>query len=111
VRLNFEEYYGHVQDTTQVWVSTDPTFATYTVYPISSNDAVMWGSTTANVALIHLNITATAARNSAVYIRYVYYGETYYDLSWMIDDMGLTELEARDAGISGSLMLAPDPSL
>ena len=71
----------------------------------------MWGSTTANVALIHLNITATAARNSAVYIRYVYYGETYYDLSWMIDDMGLTELEARDAGISGSLMLAPDPSL
>ncbi len=110
VRLNFEEYYGHVQDTTEVWVSTDPTFATYTVYPISSNDAVMWGSTTANVALIHLNITATAAGHPAVYIRYVYYGESYYDLSWMIDDMSLTELEPHDAGISGSFMLAPDPT-
>ena len=61
VRLNFEEYFGNVQDTTQVWVSTDPTFATYTVYPIHLNDAVPFASTTANVATIHLNISATAA--------------------------------------------------
>jgi len=110
VRLNFEEFYGNVQDTTQVWVSTDPTFATHTVYTLPINDALSFFSQTANVQLIHINITPTAALHPAVYVRFVYYGESFSNMSWMIDDMSLTELDPHDAGIAGSFMLAPDPT-
>jgi hypothetical protein len=57
-----------------------------------------------------LNITDAAAGHSAVYIRYVYYGDDFFDLSWMIDDMSLTELDPHDAAVAGPFILAPDPS-
>ena len=108
VRLNFENYAGQVYDTFEVWVSTDPTFATHTVYRVDPNNNLIFGTTSANTSLIHLNITSAAAGHPAVYIRYVFYGDDFYDLSWMIDDMTLTELEAHDAGVRDGYVWLPD---
>ncbi len=108
VRLNFENYAGQVYDTFEVWVSTDPTFATHTAYPVDLNNNLIFGTTSANTSLVHLNITSTAAGHAAVYIRYVFYGDDFFDLSWMIDDMTLTELEAHDAGIRDGYVWLPD---
>ncbi len=110
VRLNFEEYYGHVYDTTEIWVSTSPTFSTYTVYSLPLNNSLIFGNTTANIAQMHVNITSAAAGHSAVYIRFVYRGDNFFDLSWMVDDLTITELDPHDAGVVGSFMLAPDPT-
>ncbi len=107
VRLNFEEYYGHVDDTCEIWVSTDPAFATYTRYPVEHNNNLDFGEITANTELIHVDISSAAAGHAAVYIRYVYFGDSFYDLSWMVDDMTITELEPHDAGISKPYLLAP----
>ena len=110
VRLNFEEYFGMGEDTCEVWVGTTPTFTTHTTYPVTSNNVLPFFGLTSNTQMVHINISTAAAGMSSVYIRYVFKGNSFLEFSWMVDDMSLTELDAHDAGVAGSFLLAPDAS-
>lgn len=106
VRLSFADYYRRFSDSCFVWVGSDPTFATgsYTVYPVSLNNDLFNNMYTANSATAHINISATAASNPTVYVRYVYYGSPGGSYSWMIDDMSLSEMNPHDVSIGKSFM-------
>lgn len=96
VRLNFQELYRNFYDSTVIWVSTSPTFTTYTRYAIGINDAFAPTEYSANPENIHINITPTAASQPAVYIRFYYYGRANGAYSWLIDDINLSELDPHD---------------
>ncbi len=110
VQLNFQNYYQSLYDSCVVWVSTDPSFTTYTRYPVRINNNLPPNGSTANPVLVQINITSAAALKPAVYIRFVYYDEAGQTggYSWMIDDMSLTKLHAYDAALAGSFMFVPD---
>lgn len=108
VRLNFENYFGQVLDTCEVWVSTDSAFGTYTVYPVTINNNLDFGNVTSNDNIVHIDISGAAAGHPAVYIRYVFRGTDFFELSWMIDDMSVTELEPHDAGVAAGYMWLPN---
>jgi len=110
VVLNFEDYYEKFNDSCFVWVSTSPTFATYTSYPVQMNNTLLNNMATANPATVTINISSVAAAQPAVYIRFVYYdnaGNTG-GYSWMIDDISLFETGPDDVGISGSFIYEPE---
>ena len=108
VRLTFQELYRSFNDSCSVWVSTSPTFSTYTDFPVSLNDALSANTSTANPATVHINITSAAANQATVYIRFVYYGASGGSYSWLIDDLCLSTLDPHDVAISGSFMYQPD---
>ncbi|MES2704329.1 MAG: T9SS type A sorting domain-containing protein [Bacteroidota bacterium] len=108
VRLNFENYFRKFNDSCSIWVSTSPTFATYTAFPVAINNGLATNSSTANPSVAHINISSVAGSQPAVYIRFVYYGYAAGSYSWMVDDMSLSELDPHDVGISGSFLFEPD---
>ena len=111
VRLNFENYYRSFNDSCFVWVGTSSTFTTgtYTVYPVSLNNTLATNSTTANPSYVHMNITAAAAGQSTVYLRFVYYGASGGSYQWNIDDVNMTELDPHDVSAYDGFAWVPDP--
>lgn len=107
VRLDFQELYRSFYDSTVIWVSTSPTFATYTRYPIGVNSSLATNSSTANPQTVHVNITSAAAGMANVYVRFVYYGYGGGSYSWNIDDVALAELDPHDISISKSFAWEP----
>jgi len=106
VQLTFEEYYESFFDSCEVWVGTNSSFTagTYNAYKVAPNFRFGGGSSngetsgnifTENPCTVHLNISAAAASQPNVYIRFVYFsgGSAY---SWMIDDMSLSDVPAID---------------
>jgi hypothetical protein len=112
VRLNFENYFEKFNDSCFVYVSTDPAFATYTVYPVSLNNGLGGNVSTANTSKVHINITAAAAGHAAVYIRFVYADEAGQTggYAWMVDDLSLTELNTHDVSNSHSFLFQGEPA-
>jgi len=111
VRLNFENYFDSFNDSCVVWVSTSPTFATYTRFPVLLNNGLGPNVSTPNDTKVHINITSAAAGMAAVYIRFVYYSNaTGGGYAWMIDDMSLTELYAHDVSIEKGFMYEGEPT-
>jgi hypothetical protein len=105
VRLNFENYFRKFNDSCSVWVSTSPSFSSYSVYPVTFNNSLGGNVSTANPSMVHLNISGAAASQPTVYIRFVYYGYTGGSYSWMIDDMSLAELDPVDASLEKGAIL------
>ena len=112
VRLSFYESFREFEDSCVVWVSTSPTFSTYTSFPVLPNNTMADNTSTANPQMVHMNISSVAAGHSAVYLRFVYYcnyaGGTF---NWLIDDVSLSELDPDDVGIEKSFMYEYEPTL
>ncbi len=108
VRLNFQELYRKFYDSCVVWVSTTPTFTSYTRYSIGVNDALSVNTSTANPQTVHVNISSAAASQASVYIRFIYYGHAGGSYSWMIDDVNLSELDPHDVSVSSSFLYQPE---
>ena len=107
VRLNFQELYRSFYDSCFIWVSTSPTFASHTTYPVYANNNLSTNTSTTNPQTVHINISSAAASQATVYIRFVYYGDAGGSYSWNVDDISLSELDPHDAGISGSFLFGP----
>ncbi len=107
VRLTFQELYRKFNDSCFVWVSTSPTFATHTAYAVTANNSLAGNVSTANPQTVHINISATAASQPAVYIRFVYYGAGGGSYSWNIDDISISELDPHDVDIHKSFAWNP----
>jgi hypothetical protein len=95
VRLNFNEYLKHFNDTATVWVSNDG--ATWTEVHNSSSVLPVYGST-ANPNNVDVDISSVAANQDTVYIRFNYRAD--YSYYWMIDDVMLYETPSQDASIT-----------
>jgi hypothetical protein len=95
VVLNFNEYLTHYNDTATVWISTDSTTWTE-VHNTSAPLSVF--SSTPNPNNVDIDITALAANQPTVYIRFNYRAD--YSYYWMIDDVQLYELPGTDAALT-----------
>lgn len=107
VRVNFENYYRNFYDSCSVWVCTNASFTpgTYSVFPVYYNNATPVNVSTPNTSVVRVNISAAAALQPTVYIRFVYYGYAGGSYSWMIDDVTLSSMDPVDAGLSKSSAL------
>ncbi|MBL4586174.1 MAG: T9SS type A sorting domain-containing protein [Flavobacteriales bacterium] len=99
VVLQFEQYYRRFNDSTFVFVSTDgTTWVKYTVNQAFSNG----NTSTTNSELISVNITATAANQAQVWIRFQFSSPSSYPASpgcgysWQIDDVAVLEGAPND---------------
>ena len=99
VRLNFEDYYRKFEDSCYVWVSSNPAFTTYTSYPVVTNNELTTNTYSANPETAHINISATAGGQSAVYLRFVTWGPDLGAYSWMIDDLNLSDIDSVDIAL------------
>lgn len=101
VRLNFENFFRNFYDSCSIWVSSDPTFAagTYGVFPVHYNNALPVNEYSPNTVDVHVNISAAAAMQPTVYIRFVYYGYAGGSYSWMVDDMTLSSMDPVDGAL------------
>jgi hypothetical protein len=100
VGLVFQDYYRKYNDSCFVWVSTSPTFTTYTKFPVALNNTIPTNVYSANPATVNIDISSVAGGQPSVYIRFVTYGPSLGAYSWMIDDMNLMDPDSVDAGIS-----------
>lgn len=91
VLLEFEQSF-RAFNASQTWVGVSTDGTTWTDYPV--NTSVQSNSGTANNVL--LNISAIAANQATVYLRFVWDGGTTGGYGWMIDDLSLTEAFAND---------------
>ncbi len=107
VRLNFQELYRKFNDSCVIWVSTSPTFTTYTRFPVSFNNSLATNVSTVNPKTIHINISSAAASSATVYIRFVHYGYPAGSYSWSVDDMTLSEVDPHDVDAHGSFVYNP----
>ncbi len=112
VGLKFSNYFRKFQDSCFVWVSSDPLFTpgSYTSYPVYANNNLFNSQTTANPVTVHINISAAAASNPNVYVRFVYFGSPGGSYSWLIDDVALAELNTHDVSIGSSFMYQDNAS-
>ncbi len=100
VVLNFNEFLTHFNDTATVWVSTDGT----TWFEIHNTSAgLAQYASTPNANNVDIDITAYAANQATVYIRFNYRAD--YSYYWMIDDVQLYELPTTDLAVTS--VLAP----
>lgn len=110
VELTFQQYFRRFQDTCAVDVSNDGGL-TWVHYPLNVNNNLA-GTTylPTNPHTARVNITATAGNQANVRIRFNYV-TTSADGSynWMVDDMGLADMEAVDLGLTKSGMLYASP--
>jgi len=94
VRLRFNQLLYHFSESAKVYVSNDGSSWTE-VYDASA--LLSQGQATPNPDVVDVDLTAYAALQSNVYIRFSYIGD--YDYWWMIDDVELYEPAAADAGV------------
>ena len=95
VVLNFNEYLKHFNDTATVWVSNDG--ATWAQVHNSSTGLATYAATP-NPNNVDVDISAFAANQDTVYIRFNYKADfAYY---WMIDDVQLYELPNIDGAVT-----------
>jgi len=102
--LEFEQYYRRFNDSTFVFVSIDNVnWVKYTVNESFSENDI----TPINPALVNVNITATAANEAQVWIRFQFWSPDTYTTApnpggpgcgyaWMIDDVTISPLPADD---------------
>lgn len=90
VVLNFHNYHRRFQETHTVLVSNDN--VTWVAYPV--NEQYAPNTSSPNSEKVSVNISAVAAGQSTVWLRFNYQGA--YDWFWVIDDITLTEPEAND---------------
>lgn len=94
VHLTFNQLLFHFAEVPTVSVSNDGSIWTV-VYDASFGLSA--GQATPNPDFVDIDITAYAALQSTVYIRFNFTGN--YDRWWMIDDVSLYEPAAADAGV------------
>lgn len=94
VHLTFNQLLYHFAETPTVSVSNDGSIWTV-VYDASFG--LSQGQATPNADMVDIDITAYAALQSTVFIRWNFTGA--YDYWWMIDDVTLYEPAAADAGV------------
>ncbi len=96
VLLSFEQFYRYNNGVAMnVQVSNNGT--TWTTYNVSGGLAN--NAASANPVTVTLNISATAANQATVYIRFGWSARVYY---WMIDDITLSEADPNDVGVLDS---------
>jgi hypothetical protein len=106
VRLNFEDYYRKFEDSCYVWVSTSPTFTTYSSFPVLTNNTLATNISSKNPENVHINISSAAGGQATVYLRFVTWGPDQGAYSWMIDDMSLSDLDSVDAEVNKPSVLS-----
>ncbi len=94
VHLRFNQLLYHFAESAKVYVSNDGSSWTE-VYDASSG--LSQGQATPNPDMVDIDITAYAAGQSTVSLRFNYIGD--YDYWWMLDDVELYEPAAADAGV------------
>lgn len=94
VHLRFNQLLYHFAESATVSISNDGSAWTV-IYDASFG--MSQGQATPNPDLVDVDITAYAALQSTVYLRFNYLGN--YDYWWMIDDVQLYEPAAADAGV------------
>ena len=92
VHLFFNELFAHYAETATVSVSTDGSTWTQ-VFDAAAGMAQ--NDVTPNPTAIDIDITALAANQVTVYIKFNFTGD--YDYYWMVDDITLYEQEGTDA--------------
>lgn len=93
VILNFEQFFRYNNGITlNVQVSNDGT--TWTTYDVSGGQAN--NAASPDPQLISLNITAIAANQPTVYLRFGWSARVYF---WMIDDITLSEADDYDVAM------------
>ena len=103
VVIEFESFYRKFNDEVYVQVSTDNvTFTDYRVYESFTNNDI-----TANPELTYVNISATAASQATVYIRFLFLSDASNGgdgcgYAWMVDDVSLREANAYDLKLNSS---------
>ncbi len=104
VRLNFQNYFRNFYDSCSVWVCTNASFTpgTYQVYPVVLNNTTPVNVYTDNPSQVQINISPSAAMQTDVYIRFVYYGYAGGSYSWMIDDINLSDMDPVDISLDKS---------
>ncbi|OFX23144.1 MAG: hypothetical protein A2033_15375 [Bacteroidetes bacterium GWA2_31_9] len=94
VLLSFQQYFRYCCSASavffSVFVSNDGT--NWTEYDVKEGQAV--NSATANPINTDVDISATAANQSTVYLRWHMYGGSHY--FWMVDDIQLSSLPVND---------------
>jgi len=90
VAVRFQEFYRKFNDQTFVEVSIDGT--NWTSYEVNGSMAV--NATTINPIEVQVNISATAANQPQVWVRFRFMGAC--DYSWMIDDVAFVEAASSD---------------
>lgn len=112
VGLTFSSFFRKYQDSCFVWVGSDPSFTpgSYTSYPVYANNSLFNTQMTANPVTVHINISAAAASNPNVYVRFVYFGSPGGSYSWLMDDVSLAELNTHDVSIGSSFMYQDNTS-
>lgn len=96
VILSFEQFYRYNNGVAMiVQVSNDG--LSWTSYNVSNGLAN--NATSANPATVTLNISATAANQANVFIRFGWSARVYY---WMVDDISLREADPNDLGVLDS---------
>ena len=96
VRLRFNQLLYHFAESATVSISNDGT--SWSVVHDASF-GLGTGQSTPNPDVIDIDITAYAALQSTVYIRFNFTGD--FDYWWMIDDVEMYEPPAADAGVFG----------
>jgi len=95
VSVMFYESYRQWNAHTSLEVSNDGG-NTWVPYPIPFNDDVSSNSSTGGDAWTYINITATAANQADVRVRFVWEGGYYY---WILDDVALIKSPQNDLAI------------
>lgn len=103
VKIQFTQYYRNYSSVTKIAVSNDG--SSYTDFIV--NDLIGLNKNTANNDKVTIDISAVAANQSSVYVKFIYDGTQdlfstgfsgYY--FWQIDDIKIYEPAAQDAGVS-----------
>lgn len=106
VLATFQQLFRKFQDSTYLDVSKDGG-ATWTSYPVLVNNSMNNNTTNAtNPTLVRINISATAANQANVKLRFRYEDNVYAGgtFNWLVDDIALAELDPVEIGISASGM-------
>ncbi|MEO6831459.1 MAG: hypothetical protein ABI169_04630, partial [Chitinophagaceae bacterium] len=104
VMATFQQLFRKFRDSTYLDVSNDGG-TTWTTYPILANNSMSDNSiNSTNPSIIRINITATAASQANVKLRFRYEDNVYKtgSYNWLVDDVALTELDPVELGISSS---------
>lgn len=95
VHLVYKDFLQHYAESATVQVSNDGSLWTEV---FNASTGILQDQSTANPRYNDIDISAVAANEATVYIRFSFVGD--FDYFWMIDDIELTEIAANDAGIS-----------
>ncbi len=93
VAISFESYYRIFHGVPYVEVSTDGT--TWTQFAVHTGLAANASSTNPSIQMV--NISAVAAGQATVHLRFRYIGE--WDYAWMVDDITIFEAPDYDVAI------------